>query len=222
MFAKNINLKIIFILLIISLFYVVNSSVVFAAVPPWRRCDPAIPAEKDCDPLDGINYSCLPASNPATPFLCQPDAFGKIQPPDPLKKLLETDPTGTGVISMFLSNAVALIFSLAGVVLVLMIIWGAFDWMISEGEKEKVAAARNKIINAIIGIILFAIAFAIIRILGQFTGFTFFRERAQLIRDNSGTVTNFICPYDPSKIPFPLNILSTGEGVNSYCLKHGW
>lgn len=103
-----------------------------------------------------------------------PHTFGTISPPPELEPFTSRGPAGAGGISLFLSNLVALIFSLAAVVLIFMILWGAFDWITSEGDKEKVARARDKIINAIIGILLFAAAFAIIRVLGQFTGFTFF------------------------------------------------
>lgn len=111
-------------------------------------------------------------------YLCQPDTlqgiFGKIKPPDALKGLVAKDPTGAGGISQFLSNLIALIYSIAAIVLIFMLIWGAFDWITSEGDKEKLQAAQRKIINAFIGILLFAAAFAIIQVLGQFTGFTFF------------------------------------------------
>ncbi len=125
-------------------------------------------------------YSCKPSKfDPGNTYLCQEndvaDIFGKIAPPSPLANLLKADPTGTGVISHFLSNAVTLIYSIAAVVLLFMFLWAAFEWMTSGGEKEKVASARNKIIYAIIGLILFALAFAIIRIVGTFTGFSFFK-----------------------------------------------
>lgn len=103
-----------------------------------------------------------------------PHTFGTISPPPALIPFTSPDPTGAAGISKFLTNLVALIFSLAAIVLIFMILWGAFDWMTSEGDKEKIARARDKIINAIIGILLFAAAFAIIQILGQFTGFEFF------------------------------------------------
>ncbi len=96
--------------------------------------------------------------------------FGQIIPPTAIQNF----GFGSAGISKFLSNLVILIYSLAAVVLILMILWGAFEWIISEGDKEKVAGAQKRIINAIIGIILFAVAFAIITVLGQFTGFKFF------------------------------------------------
>ncbi len=100
--------------------------------------------------------------------------FGKISPPPALQGIVNKDSTGAGGISLILSNLILLFYSVAAIVLVLMLIWGAFDWLTSEGEKEKVKSAQDKIMNAIIGIILFSVAFAIIQVLGQFTGFKFF------------------------------------------------
>lgn len=100
--------------------------------------------------------------------------FGKIAAPSPIAGFIGTDTTGAGGISKFLSNLVTLIYSLAVVVLIFMVLWGAFDWMTSEGDKEKVASAQRKLLNAFIGILLFAVAFAVIRVVGQFTGFSFF------------------------------------------------
>lgn len=101
--------------------------------------------------------------------------FGTISPPPALKELVEKETaTPGGGISFFLSNLIALIYSLAAIVLIFMLLWGAFDWITSEGDKEKLQAAQRKIINALIGILLFAAAFAIIQVLGQFTGFKFF------------------------------------------------
>lgn len=102
------------------------------------------------------------------------DKFGTIKPPKELEPFVGKDPTGTGGIGIFLSKLITLIYIVAAIVLIFMLLWGAFDWITSGGEKEKVEAARNKIIHAIVGIILFAAAFAIIAVLGQFTGFTFF------------------------------------------------
>lgn len=80
-------------------------------------------------------------------------------------------------ISKFLSNGVVLILSLAIIALLLMLIWGAYEWTTSGGDKEKLSSAQKKIINAIIGIILLAITFAVIQVLGQFTGIKFFPEQ---------------------------------------------
>ncbi len=140
--------------------------------------------------------------------------FGTITPPSPIAGFLGTDATGAGGISKFLSNLVALFYTLATIVLVLMILWGAFDWMTSEGDKEKVAAAQRKLINAFIGILLFAVAFAIIAVLGQFTGFTFFKgQNTKVIKSGNG--------YDVT-CPDGFNYYYGGVGNPAgECDKHG-
>ena len=100
--------------------------------------------------------------------------FGTITPPSPIATFIGSDPTGAAGISKFFTNFIALFYSIAILVLILMLVWGAFDWLTSGGDKEKIDSARKKLINAIIGIILFAVAFAVIQVLGTFTGFTFF------------------------------------------------
>lgn len=102
------------------------------------------------------------------------DTFGKISPPPAIEAFVNKNPTGSEGISSLLSNLIQLFYSLAAVVLIFMLLWGAYDWITSEGQKEKLESAKNKIINAIIGIILFAVAFAVIQVIGQFSGFQFF------------------------------------------------
>lgn len=166
-------IKKIFVLLAIGIFFLINTSVVFADIKkPYDTCTPNVDT---CEPTPQENYSCLPAQNPPHALTCLPDVFGKIQPPDAIKRLLGADQTGASGISKFLSNLIVLIYSIASIVLIFMILWAAFEWLTSGGDKEKVASARARLTYAIIGIILFAVAFAVIRVLGAFTGFTFFK-----------------------------------------------
>ena len=96
--------------------------------------------------------------------LAQADIFGTIAPPTGA-------PTDLG---NFTGGAIRIFIIVAGFALLIYLFWGAFDWITSEGDKEKVGKARNKIINAIIGVVILAAAFAIIQVLGVFTGFSFF------------------------------------------------
>lgn len=48
------------------------------------------------------------------------------------------------------------------------LIWGAFDWITSEGNKQKLDQSRQKIIFAIIGLIVVFIAFFVINIIYRF------------------------------------------------------
>ena len=77
------------------------------------------------------------------------EIFGKINPPI---SGLPTEPqVGINKIVGFLIRSFLIIAALASLVYLL---WGAYDWIISGGEKEKIAKAQNKITNAVIGLLL--------------------------------------------------------------------
>ncbi len=168
-------IKKVLLLLVIGLFFAVNTSPVWADLGAGELCGPSNP---DHSAPCIKTYDCLPSQSDPSTYLCQSSlvgtTFGKIQAPAPLAGFLSKDPSGAGAISDFVSRLIILFFSIAGIVLIFMLLWGAFGWLTSGGEKEKLSAAQQRIINALIGILLFSVAFAIIQILGSFTGFTFF------------------------------------------------
>jgi hypothetical protein len=64
----------------------------------------------------------------------------------------------------------ALIF-LGGFLVILNLVWGAVEWIMSGGEKGAIEKARNKITNAVIGMIILSASFVIIKFVGQLFGF---------------------------------------------------
>lgn len=110
------------------------------------------------------------------------DVFGTISPPPAIKDLAGGDVTGAAGISQFFTNLVGLFYTVAAIALIFMLLWGAFEWMTSGGDKEKLAGAQRRILNAIIGIVLFAITFAILNILSLFTGFEFYKGQSQVLQ----------------------------------------
>lgn len=102
------------------------------------------------------------------------DIFGEITPPKELDPLIRKGGQGAGGINVFLNNLITLIYEIALVSVVFMFLWGALEWMLAGGDKEKVAQAQRRIVNALIGLALLAVAFAILRVFGVFTGFTVF------------------------------------------------
>ena len=56
-------------------------------------------------------------------------------------------------------------FALAGVAALLYLLWGAFSWVTSGGNKESVEKARDKIIAAITGVILIVVVVAVVAML---------------------------------------------------------
>lgn len=100
--------------------------------------------------------------------------LGRIEAPAILKPFFDKGGSGAGGLGLFLSNLIKLIYTVAGVILVFMIVLSAWEWLTSGGDKEKIAAAKHRIRNAVIGLMLFALAIAVINGLSAFTGFKVF------------------------------------------------
>lgn len=77
---------------------------------------------------------------------------------------------GFKTIGDFISNVLTFVFALAILAVLIMLIWGAFEWITSGGDKETVAKARNKILNALIGLAVLAVAFALANVGAKFVG----------------------------------------------------
>jgi fumarate reductase subunit D len=79
------------------------------------------------------------------------------------------DPTDNPqiAISNLLATGLKLFIVVASLVLLIFLLWGALDWIISGGEKEKIGKAQSKITNSIIG---FLLIFVVLAIFGVLTG----------------------------------------------------
>lgn len=60
-----------------------------------------------------------------------------------------------------ISFGIQMILFVGGIATLIYLLWGAFDWINSSGEKEKLSKAQNKMTNAVIGLILIVAAFTI-------------------------------------------------------------
>ncbi len=74
-------------------------------------------------------------------------------------------------LSDFIGKALTIAFAVAILVVLVMLIWGAFEWITSGGDKDTVGKARGRIVNALIGLAVLAIAYALARVAAQFLGF---------------------------------------------------
>ncbi len=81
-------------------------------------------------------------------------------------------PFGFGDIGQFITNALFLAFVIGIIVVLVMLVWGAVQWITSGGDKEAVGAARGRITHAIIGLVILAVSYALFHLASQFTGFT--------------------------------------------------
>jgi hypothetical protein len=62
------------------------------------------------------------------------------------------------------SNALAVLFPLAGAILLAMLMWGGFEFITSFGDPKKAALGKTRITNAIIGIIIIFTAYWIVQL----------------------------------------------------------
>lgn len=62
-------------------------------------------------------------------------------------------------------------FALAIIAALIYLIWGGINWILSGGEKEKVDEARKRIVAAIVGLILVALAVVILNFVLVLLGF---------------------------------------------------
>lgn len=76
-------------------------------------------------------------------------------------------------IGFVISAVVGVILIIAAILAFLFLLLGGIQWITSGGDKAGLEAARNKITNAIVGLIIVASAWAIMLLVGQFTGFNF-------------------------------------------------
>ena len=96
------------------------------------------------------------------------EIFGQVTPP-PGMNIGPGDPVeGLG---QLIGWGINIFITLAGMFMLVYLLWGAFDWISSSGEKEKITKAQSKITNAIIGmIIIFIVLVGFNLLAGQLLG----------------------------------------------------
>ncbi len=106
------------------------------------------------------------------------DVIGKVEAPTPIAAL---GPGGKGI-STVLNNTIQLIYVAAGIIFIFMVLISGLQWITSGGDKEAVGNARRRLTWAIIGIVLLALAWVIINVIGDITGFQFFEGQVKLTK----------------------------------------
>jgi hypothetical protein len=98
-------------------------------------------------------------------FLSQVDTsgvIGKIKPPvdDPLY----SGDVNTGLAKL-IATSIQLFMMVAGLAALLYMMLGAFEWITSSGEKERISKAQSKIQSAAIGLVLVVVVLVIFNLL---------------------------------------------------------
>lgn len=75
---------------------------------------------------------------------------------------------GVGFLRVILPNSISLAFIVGSIVFLFMLIFGAIQWMMAGSDKGAMEAARTKLANAIIGIIVLFCVYAIVSVVNTF------------------------------------------------------
>ncbi|MFZ6035266.1 MAG: hypothetical protein ACOYUB_03940 [Patescibacteria group bacterium] len=97
------------------------------------------------------------------------DIFGSVSPPAGMNIGGGGDPiAGLGSL---IGWGINIFIIIAGMFLILYLLWGSLDWILSGGEKEKISKAQQKITNALIGMVLVFVVLVVFNVLaGQLLG----------------------------------------------------
>ncbi len=80
-------------------------------------------------------------------------------------------PGGIGVV---ISALLPILFTFAGLLLLLYLLFGGISLMTSGGDPKSVASAKGKITNAFVGFIIVFVAYWVVSLLGKILGLTTF------------------------------------------------
>ena len=131
---------------LITIFFLSSTSIVFSAPtkPPV-----AIPSP--------VQLGCGEGFGPFASLLCQGTA--------------NTSGFVGRIVNTFFSNLLGLLTAIAGLYFFFQIVTAGIAWVGAGGDKASVEAARSKIFNAVIGLVVVAAAWVLVGIIGQFIGF---------------------------------------------------
>lgn len=59
---------------------------------------------------------------------------------------------------------------LGAIILFFIILWGGYDFILSQGQQDKIESAKMKITAGIIGFILLALSYILVAVIGQIFG----------------------------------------------------
>lgn len=92
--------------------------------------------------------------------------FGKIT-----KDLSTQNALGLTKVTQAISSVIGIMTVAAGIWFILIFLTGGFYWITSSGDKAKLHEARERINNALIGLIIVVAGWSILALAGQFFGY---------------------------------------------------
>lgn len=72
---------------------------------------------------------------------------------------------GINTVGDLVNRMILFLFPLAGIVLFFVLIWGGYDFLLSQGNPEKIKSARAKITAGLIGFVLLVASYLIVKLI---------------------------------------------------------
>lgn len=91
---------------------------------------------------------------------------------------------GLEAVASTVSGIIGVMTLAAGIWFIFQFITGAFFWITSGGDKNKLHEARDRITHALVGLIIVVAAWALMAIVGQFLGIDILLTNPTTIMDN--------------------------------------
>jgi len=79
--------------------------------------------------------------------------------------------SGIATVGDLINKLIELVIPAAGIILLLVLIMGGYDFLISRGQPEKIKSAQAKITTGIIGFILLIASYIIVRLITKIFGY---------------------------------------------------
>lgn len=73
-------------------------------------------------------------------------------------------------VSQLIGKILNIVLGIVGLIAVLFLVWGGFQYITSAGDEEKVKSAKGTMINALIGVVVVILAYALVRVVTNAIG----------------------------------------------------
>ena len=107
-----------------------------------------------------------------------PKAYALIKNPV-LKGDLGSSTDYGGIFGRFIGSWWGLAYVIGGLLFLLYLVWGGVEWIMGGSNEERVTSAKNKITNALTGLALLAVSWALVQAIGFFFGLGFLENLSQ-------------------------------------------
>jgi len=77
---------------------------------------------------------------------------------------------GINNIGDIVNKVVTFMIPLAGIILFFVIIWGGYDFLMSQGQPEKMKSAQAKITTGLVGFILLIVSYIVVKLIARIFG----------------------------------------------------